>query len=249
MSYVVRSRIHLPKPPAWTVEHPARNMYRARPLDIVTRRYEISWRQPEGGIGCKSSVAPALPVFERAFSAFAQGTLIRTADGPVAVEDLQPGDMIATADGGLQPLEWIGSMTAYPNHAELGLPPCRLFRITDGRYGHDRNAPDLILGSAARILPGHLATDSSSPLHDPATLVDGQSIIAIMPVSQIRVFHLVLRRHSLLHANGVLCESYHPGYRPASQMDEELRVHFAALFPQVESLDTGFGALNHQRAE
>ena len=246
MSYVVRPRVNMPKAPAWTVSRPAQLVSQPRTLDIVTRRYEISWLEADGEIGQKTAVAPAMPVFEQAFSALAQGALVQTDRGPVAVEDLLPGDMIATADAGLQKLTWTGAMVVFPNQAELGLPDCRLYRVTDGSYGHDRQSPDLILGSGARILPGYLATDSTSPLLAPADLVDGHSVIALNPVSSVRVFHLALARHSLIRANGVLIESYHPGIRPAMQLDDELLRHFTALFPQMRGLD-GFGPVHHKR--
>ncbi len=246
MSYVVRTKANMPRTPAWTVSRPAQIATPRKQLNIVTRRYEITWRDEAGQVGSKTCVAPAMPVFEKAFSAFAQGTLIQTENGQVAVEDLQPGDMSATADGGLQPLEWAGAMTVYPNHLELGVPSCRLFRITDGSFGHDRNAPDLMVGPAARILPGTLAVNSSSPLLGPAELADGQSVIAINPMSQVRTFHLALASHRLIRANGVLVESYHPGSEPHMTLNPELLGHFLALFPHVGSLG-GFGPLNHKR--
>ncbi len=246
MSYIVRTRANMPRPPAWTVHRPAQIATPPKQLNVVTRRYEICWRDPAGNAEAKTCVAPAMPVFEKAFSAFAQGTLIQTETGQVAVEDLKPGDMIATADGGLQPLMWAGTMTVYPNHLELGVPSCRLFRITDGSFGHDRNAPDLMVGPAARILPGALAIDSSSPLLAPEDLADGQSVIAINPMSQVRTFHLALASHRLIRANGVLVESYHPGSEPHMTLTPELLDHFLALFPHLGSLGD-FGPLNHKR--
>jgi hypothetical protein len=215
-------------------------------LDIVTRRYDINWRDAQGDIHAKPIVAPAMPVFEKAFGAFAQGTLIQTQNGYCAIEDLHPGDRIATVDGGLQPIRWIGAMTVYPTHLELGVPSSRLYRITDGSFGHDRSAPDLMVGPAARILPGTDAINSSSPLLTPNDLADGQSVIAINPMSQVRTFHLALASHHLMRANGVLVESYHPGAEPGATLGPELFDHFQALFPHVQNL-SDFGPLNHQR--
>ena len=246
MNYVVRPKASLPKAPAWTVNRPAQIATKPKKLNIVTRRYEISWRDAAGSIDNKTIVAPAMPVFERAFNAFVQGTLIHTENGYVAIEDLQPGDKIATADGGLQTLNWIGSMMVFPQSQDLGLPSCKLFRVTDGSFGHDAQSPDLMLGPGARILPGQLATNSTSPLLEPADLEDGHSVISINPVSQVRVFHLALASHCLLRANGVLAESYHPGPAPGQELTPELFTHFLALFPNLRNLD-GFGPLRHKR--
>lgn len=246
MNYLVRPKTNLPKAQAWTVNRPAQIVVKPKPLDIVTRRYEIEWLDADGTAQSKTCVAPAMPEFEKAFGAFAQGSLIQTEQGYVAIEDLQPGAMVATVDGGLQPLQWIGSMTLFPQQLELGLPSCGLYRVTDGSYGHDRNAPDLMMGPAARVLPGILAIDSSSVLVDVNQLADGNSVICINVVSPVRVFHLGLASHGLIRANGVLAESYHPGESMHMQLAPELYTHFVALFPHVKSLDD-FGPLNHKR--
>jgi hypothetical protein len=225
---------HIPRPP-----RPAVN-------SIVTRRYDIRWLDASGAAASKTAVAPALPIFEQAFSAFAQGTLIQTTGGYVAVEDLQPGDRLATADSGNRRLLWIGSMTLFPHGEAIGLPQASLYRISDGSFGLDPCAPDLLLGPSARILPGLFAVDSSSPLHDIGDLTDSQSVIRIRPVSPVRVFHLGLERHCLLRANGVLAESFHPGDNPRIHLSTEMFALYMSLFPHVEDL-SGFGPLRHPR--
>lgn len=246
MSYVVRPNTNLAKPRAWTVNRPSALPAKPAQLDIVTRRYEISWLDSDGSAHSKPTVAPALPVFEAAFSTFAQGGLILTDQGYVAVEDLECGMVLSTVDGGAQVLNWIGAMTMYPHNLELGVPAPRLFRFTEGGYGHDTGTPDLMMGPGARVLPGVLATDSSSPLVPVSELADGHSVIGINPVSPVRVFHLGLERHSLMRANGILVESYHPGHSPHMDMPSEVYSHFVGLFPHMDSLD-GFGAMNHRR--
>ncbi len=245
MNYVVRTKTNFPKPQAWTVNRPSQLVAQPKKLDIITRRYEISWLTKDGATEAKTCVAPALPIFEQAFNALAQGALIQTDRGYVAIEDLRPGMMIATADAGLQRLTWIGSMTLFPAQHELGLPVCQLFRMTDGGYGHDRGAPDLMVGSGARILPGMSAINSSSPLVRPGALADGHSVIEINPVSAVRLFHLGLENHGLIRANGVLLESYHPGEQPHMQMSPELYNHFVALFPHINEIED-FGPLKHR---
>lgn len=244
MSYIVRSNTNLAKPRAWTVNRPSALPSKPAQLDVVTRRYEISWLDGDGCAQNKPIVAPALPVFEAAFSAFAQGALILTDKGYVAVEDLECGMAISTVDGGAQVLKWIGSMIMYPKNLELGVPSPGLFRFTEGGYGLESGAPDLMMGPGARVLPGVLATDSSSPLVPASELADGHSVIGINPVSPVRVFHLGLERHSLVRANGILCESYHPGTTPHMEMPTEVYGHFLGLFPHLEKLDD-FGSMNH----
>ncbi|MGR3291479.1 MAG: Hint domain-containing protein [Paracoccaceae bacterium] len=246
MSYIVRTRTTPTKKSNWTVNRQALSAIKPKELDIVTRRYEIDWLASDGTTDSKSCVAPAMRIFEDAFSSFAQGTLIQTEQGYVAIEDMKPGTMIATAEGGLQPLMWIGSMTLFPQSLALGVPSSRLYRITEGGYGHDPSAPDLMLGSAARILPGSMAIGSTSALMSLDRLADGNTVIGINPVSPVRIFHLGLANHQLIRANGVLVESYHPGEQPHLNMPTELYPHFLSLFPHVTSISE-FGPLNHKR--
>lgn len=246
MSYIVRSSANMPKPKAWTVNRQAQQNARPKPSTQVTRRFDISWLTPDGDVDSRAAVAPALPMFERAFNAFVQGTLIQTSEGYIAIDDLEPGMMIATADGGTQPLLWIGSMMLYPQSPELGLPTSHLYRLTDGSYGQERSAPDLMLGSAARIMSGMLAIDSSSKLVDVEDAVDGHSVIQIRPMSPLRVFHLALANHRLIRANGVLAETFHPGSEPQMHMSTEMFQHYLSLFPHVRS-ESDFGPLNHKR--
>jgi hypothetical protein len=246
MSYIVRSNANMPKPKAWTVNRQAELEARSKQMKQVTRRYDVEWLTATGDTDSRTAVAPALQVFEEAFSAFAQGTLIQTADGYVAIDDLQPGDKIATADGGTQPLLWVGSMTVYPHNPELGLPTSQLYRLTDGSFGRDRLAPDLMLGPSARIMSGLLAIDSTSNLVSIDEAADGYSVIKISPMSAVRVFHLCLANHHLIRANGVLAETFHPGADIRMHMSHEMFELYMPLFPHLRS-EADFGPLNHKR--
>lgn len=248
MSYIVRANSALPKAKAWTVNQPSVSPVERQKTSIPTRRAELQWLKADGSIGEKNAIIPALPVFLEAMSAMAQGTLIQTPEGNVAVEDLEPGMTVATADGGTETIQWIGSMTIFPNSRDLNLPDTMLYRVTDGGYGLDRSVPDLMLGPAARILPGLFAVDSSSPLKNVPDMADGFSVIELRPMSPVRVFHLALSNHRLIRANGVLIESYHPGSNVQLHLSHEMFGIFMALFPHMQS-DGAFGPLNHRRQQ
>ncbi|MBW6418432.1 Hint domain-containing protein [Celeribacter sp. PS-C1] len=236
---------------AWTVR-------RARPIDRLAdrpnyalRRYEILWRGPNGDICDTTLSAPALPLFESAFNAFARGALIPTPLGPIAIEDLLPGDMIETVDNGLQRVEWIGAMMMDPKGTRSPeAKPERLYRVMADAFGLGRPAPDLVLGAGARSLLRSdtlKATYGTSQAMAPVpSLADGMSVIEVTPISSVRSYHIGLARHSLVRVNGVELESYHPGPAVAGELQGALRARFMALFPHLDDLGD-FGAMTQLR--
>jgi hypothetical protein len=94
--------------------------------DTPARSYEIVAKRNDGSVFIGQDRAPAIPLFENAFSAFAQGCLVMTVTGEVAVEDLHPGDMIMKADGTSAPLIWIGSSSFIPADSGKRTPLVRV---------------------------------------------------------------------------------------------------------------------------
>ena len=81
----------------------------------LMRRYEMLYLDHDHVPAARAPIAPATALFESAFSAFARGTLIKTAQGTCAIEDLQPGTLIETEEFGPQPMVWRGMMNIIPN--------------------------------------------------------------------------------------------------------------------------------------
>jgi len=217
----------------------------------LTRRYEAAWLTPQGDIETSTRLAPATPLFEEAFSALARGSLIQTEFGPVAVEDLQPGTRVLTAEGRSETVTWVGSMMAYPR-ATTPHPDDQvtLTRITAESLGLGRPMPDLMLGPRARIclrdtrLRAQLGLEAA---YVPArAFVDGVGVIELTPVAPVPMFHVVLARHGSLRVAGLEIESYHPGEGIAEMIAPRMLSLFAALFPQMSTL-AGFGPLAHPR--
>jgi hypothetical protein len=176
-----------------------------RPL---LRRYTVAWLRPDGGIGEARSVAPALPVFEDAFCAFAHGTLIETPEGPVAVEDLLPGDHVLTMDGSAQPVLWRGTTTVTAGRPDPRGRAIRLTRILSDVFGPQRPPSCVVTGPSARLLrPGPEGAQVMTPVTD---LADGEGLIEIVPPGPIDLFHFCLPRHAAIRVGGLAFESYHP---------------------------------------
>ena len=233
------SRAVAPIAPAMRAKRPA----------MLTRRYETCWLSSDGLIETATRLAPAIPAFEEAFSAVARGTLIETTKGLVAVEDLDPGMLALTAEGRIEPITWIGSMTLFPPHAIAGLAPSTLTRITADAFGAGRPMPDLVLGQQARLLlrGGRCLAAGHATAYAPArNMIDGESIVEVTPVAPVAMYHIVLARHGSLRCAGIEVESFHPGKDYAERLDPQLAALFIAMFPHLSGFGD-FGPLAHPR--
>ena len=240
---------HRNKP--WTVLSASQS--RPAPQTIpLTRRYEVSWIDDDGQFDSFIRIAPAMPVFEEAFSAFAHGVLISTTEGPVPVEDLEPGMGIETAAGAVAKLRWIGSITIVPGAPSANDDPQKLFRLTADSFGLGRPSTDVTLGPAARLLNRDPAIRNAlgceAALAPVSTFADGLGVVEITPVSPVKVYHLAFDGHHVIRAGGVEVESYHPGPDAHYSMSREMRDVFLSLFPHVATMQ-GFGRVLWPRFE
>ncbi|MDH5453445.1 MAG: Hint domain-containing protein [Paracoccaceae bacterium] len=239
----------VPTPSSSTIFSPQPARDYSRP-NYLTRRYEIAYLSDSGTVEMTTSLAPAIPEFEEAFSSFARGTVIATTEGPVAIEDLVPGMEALTAEGRKEQIMWIGSMTLFPSRASLGLETAKMTRITTEAFGVGRPTPDLMLGNRARLLLRDARcrsiTNAEAAYAPAVSFVDGVSIIEVTPAAPITVYNVVLRRHGSLRAAGLEIESYHPGGAVADRLDAQLSSLFLSLFPHVRSF-VEFGPMTFPR--
>ena len=209
--------------------------------DHPTQAYDISYLSRTGEICRLRQMAPDLPLFQAAFTAFARGTLIATASGPTAVEDLLPGDKIITNERGPSPLMWVGSITMHPSERDGP----SLTRIKSAALGLGRPLSDLMTGPGARILqrlPG-MAEEVLRPVRD---MLDGMQVIELRPPSAVQLYHIALRRHATVTAAGLAMETFHPGPGFENTLPYQHFDQFMALFPHV-ARPADFGALAHPR--
>lgn len=237
---------HLPdrNAPDRTAAGAARRSARNKPL---MRRFEAIARDTAGQERHVAALAPAIPVFEQAFAAFARGTQIATPSGPVAIEDLGPGDLVQTAEQGPQPVLWIGTITLYPAAVAAAPDAPGLLRLTAGCFGPGRPVDDMVLGPYARIArhaSRAAARFGGDEVFVPAAdLQDGTSVIGLRPVAPVQVHHLALDGHATIRAGGLDVESFHPGCL-TDTLDAEMQALFLSLFPHVRQL-ADFGPLCH----
>lgn len=236
---IARQSSYPPVSTQWTARKDVRPAVQPK-IVPYTRRYEVRWIDDAGQVEDFVRVAPAMQLFEAGFSAFSHGALISTAEGQVAVEDLEPGMMIDTATGTPARLRWVGAITLVPGAPMQGREPDRLYRVIADSFGLGRPASDVTFGPAARLLDrspevrNTLGTEAA--LAPVTSMVDGEAVIEIRPVSPLRVYHLSFDAHHVIFANGIEVESYHPGPDVAYGLGDDLRAHFLSLFPHKEML-------------
>jgi len=130
------------------------------------------------------------------------GTHIRTADGEVAVEDLTIGDMLVTADGGVQAIRWIGQRAYLGKlvnvHHRAGLMPVR---IAAGALADKVPARDLF------VSPEHMMAFDGM-LVAAHNLVNGTTITRAEDLDVVKYFHIELDQHAVIFAEGAASESY-----------------------------------------
>jgi hypothetical protein len=131
---------------------------------------------------------------------FVRGTRILTRQGEVAIEALQPGDLIITEDGRKLPVKWIG-------HRAID---CR-----NHPWPELMNPIEIAAGAIADNVP--LRTMKLSPSHavlvDPdwimnaGDLVNGTSIRQV-GVDHVEYWHVELDEHAIIIADGLPAESF-----------------------------------------
>ena len=167
---------------------------------------------------------------------FARGSRIKTMQGEVAVEDLEAGDRVLTLDNGYQPIRWIGST----RRAAVGrlAPVC----FAPGAIGNEhplRLSPQhrvLLRGWQASVLFGE-----SEVLVPAKALVNDRSI-RIEEGGEVEYFHMLFDRHEIVFAEGVPCESFHPGEQSWKALDAATRAEILELFPQLAEDRVDYGA-------
>ena len=167
---------------------------------------------------------------------FARGSLIRTADGDVAVQDLRQGDLVWTADRGYQPIRWIGkravskaTLAEHPNLSPI--------RIAPNALGHGVPQQELMVSPQHRILASskiaQRMSGSSEVLVAAKHLTELPGVDVLKTCDGVEYWHLMFEQHELIEANGCLSESLYSGPEAIKSLSVEQKLELRALFPEI----------------
>jgi hypothetical protein len=133
---------------------------------------------------------------------FVAGTKIRTPEGEKAIEELQIGDLISTANGAKAVKFACQSTRSFNELLATGKNP---IRIAAGTFGA---TADLLMS------PSH-AINLEGSLIESGALIDHASVerVGEWNAPELTYFNLELDQHELIWANGVATESYFSSYR------------------------------------
>ncbi len=145
---------------------------------------------------------------------FTAGTMIRTAQGDLPVEQLTAGMLVETLDSGLQPIQWIGRSHIQPS---LEAQPIRI------KAGVLDNTTDLVVSPQHRILlrgaRAELLFGCDEVLVKAKDLVNERDVLRCQTQDTIIYFHILMAQHELLHSNGQWSESFLPGPQTQHSFD------------------------------
>jgi hypothetical protein len=146
------------------------------------------------------AVGDSPPFIAGPYVCFLAGTRIATPAGEVAVEALQPGDLVLTADGRAVPVRFVGRQTVHSRFTPAWR--CHPVRIAAGALAGSVPARDLLVSpSHGIVVDGAIAFASA--------LVNGDSIRQVPPPAETFVYYAIeTDAHEVILAEGCPVESF-----------------------------------------
>ncbi|WCR05136.1 Hint domain-containing protein [Paracoccus saliphilus] len=171
---------------------------------------------------------------------FTANTLIETSEGNKPVEELQPGDMIATMDDGYQPIRWIGSTKR--DAIDLARnPKLRPIRISAGALGNGLPKQDLMVSRQHRVLVRSKIAQrifGTDEILIPAIKLVGMNGIGIAEdIEDVTYFHILFDRHQVIFSEDAPTESLFTGPEALKSMSPAAAQEIRTLFPEITEPD------------
>lgn len=150
----------------------------------------------------------------------AAGTMVMTTQGEIAVEALEPGQMLITRDRGFRPLRWVGQQNstvpgvlipagAIKNHADMILAP-------------EQNV--LLQGSEA------LRTFGKEEVLAPAEFLVSRGLARTLPAHEMTWYQVMFEEPQIIYCQAISCESFAPTHAGLRQLTPESRSDLSRRF-------------------
>jgi len=168
---------------------------------------------------------------------FTPGTRILTAFGDLPIEDLRPGDLIHTADNGLQPLAWKGQREISATRLHVA-PHLRPVKISKDAFGLGLPATDMWVSPSHRFL---LTCDKpdifgeTEVLAPASGLINGTSITVNTKQADTTYVHLLFEEHQVIFAENVPTESFFACPNTLMALEPEARQQVFDVIPELKT--------------
>jgi Ca2+-binding RTX toxin-like protein len=166
---------------------------------------------------------------------FTPGICIATPRGEVPVEALRVGDLVQTADNGLQPILWIGKRTL--EQAELQAnPDLRPILLQPGCLGNEK---PMLLSPQHRCITRDRALAGALGEHE---MFIRAKFLAEHPQFDARVangkrtvtyIHILTEGHQVIFSDGVATETFYPGQQALAALPKGEAKELLSLFPEI----------------
>lgn len=167
---------------------------------------------------------------------FGPATRLSTPQGPRAIEDLRPGDLVTTKDNGPQEILWTGHrrLSGARLHA---MPHLRPIRFRAGALGIGQPDGDLVVSPQHRmVVRSPVANEmfrTDEVMVAAEHLTNGRSVTLDRDLRDVTYFHVLLEHHNVIWANGLETESFHPAHMDLSTLNPD---QFDALMGTLPDL-------------
>ena len=180
--------------------------------------------------GLKQNFDPVPP--DAVSVCFLAGTRIATPSGPVAVEDLRPGDLVLTRDAGPQPVLWVSA--DHVDAARLDrCPNLRPVKFARGALGPDCPHRSVMVSAQHRVM---IRDDEGAEVLAAARHLAEAGMPGVRVIQRPAPFtlvHLALADHHILLAEGAPMESFFPGPMALHALRPADRARLIAVFPDL----------------
>ncbi|SMX24272.1 Hint domain-containing protein [Boseongicola aestuarii] len=168
------------------------------------------------------------------------GTLIKTTDGEIPIEELRTGMQVTAYEGGARAIRWIG----HRHFDEVALrkqPKLRPVRILAGAMGNELPKRDLLVSRQHRLLVRSKIAERMFGV--PEVLISAIKMTKLAGIfvdetaKSVDYFHLLFDRHEVIFAEGMPTESLFTGPETLTAIGAEAREEILAILPEVAQLN------------